>query len=46
MTILKGLIISISIIFSLFLILNIYSPKNKKKIEDYSNIPFENKNIN
>lgn len=46
MIILKGFTIITSIFFSLTLILIIYTPKNKKKIENYSNIPFENKNIN
>lgn len=45
MNILKGITIIITTIFSLIIILIIYLPKNKKKIEHYSNIPFEKTNI-
>ena len=46
MNILKGITIITTITLSLLLILIIYLPKNKEKIEDYSKIPFENNNIN
>ena len=46
MNILKGITIIITIFFSILIILIIYLTKNKKKIENYSNIPFENNNIN
>ncbi|HIH2763263.1 MAG TPA: hypothetical protein ACYCC3_01255 [Candidatus Azoamicus sp.] len=46
MNILKGIMILTTIIFSLSIILIIYLPRNKKKIENYSNIPFEDTKIN
>lgn len=41
MNIIKGITIIITLFFSIVLILIIYLPKNKKKIDNYSNIPFE-----
>ena len=43
MTIIKGILIIFTIILFLFFFILIYMPKNKKKIEKYSNIPFDNK---